>query len=158
MENLIKQLKNEGFEGFVTVNQLAQNLNQVGKDGGIYLVLYTNDNAPEFLEIGTGGHFKRKDPNVSLEELAKNWIKGEHIVYIGKADQLNRRLKELLKFGQGEDVAHWGGRFIWQIKEAQNLVICWKYTVNKPEKVEKEMIQAFKSEHNGERPFANLKD
>ena len=156
MQKLIEQLRGEGFEGFVTVSQLTNNPDMVRADGGVYLVLYGGDEMPEFREVGTGGHFKDKDPNVAIEDLKLNWVAGERILYIGKAESLRRRLRQYMKFGNGEDVGHWGGRLIWQIADAQNLTVCWKHTDENPREVEKRMIAEFKNGHNGLRPFANL--
>ena len=73
--------------------------------GGVYVFLRPSDDAPEFLEEGTGGFFKRsapKDPNVSLQELSANWVDGTSIVYIGKATSLKTRLSAYLRFGEGK--------------------------------------------------------
>lgn len=63
------------------------------------------------VNICTGGFFKGKNPNVSIQELNSNWIDGEHIVYIGKATELCRRLRQYMSFGQGKNIGHWGGRY-----------------------------------------------
>lgn len=65
-----------------------------------------------------------------------------------------------MQFGQGEPIGHWGGRLIWQLKDAKDLIVCWKVLGKdeEPREVEKEMIQAFKKGHDGKRPFANLQD
>jgi hypothetical protein len=55
-------------------------------------------------------------------------------------------------------IGHWGGRYIWQLSNSDNLIICWKPTKQDARDVESEMIEQFKREHNGCRPFANLKD
>ena len=84
---------------------------------------------PEFLSRGTGGFFKGKDPNVSITELGTNWVKNTCVVYIGKAGTtLRKRLNQYLKFGNGQNIGHWGGRYIWQIKNSGNLLLCWKPT------------------------------
>ena len=86
------------------------------------------------------------------------------IVYIGKAGgmtskvTLQSRLIQYLKFGMGKNIGHWGGRYIWQLANTDELVICWKPTDEEPRKVETEMIAQFKAEHQGQRPFANLTD
>lgn len=62
-------------------------------------------------------------------------------------------------FGQGKPVSHWGGRLIWQLEDAKDLIVCWKVLEKEePRNVEKEMIQEFKEQHKGKRPFANLQD
>jgi len=52
---------------------------------GVYCILCCNNQKCEFLKPGCGGHFKNKDPNVSLSELQANWIENTDVVYIGKA-------------------------------------------------------------------------
>ena len=119
------------------------------------------DSEPEFLEQGTGGFFKKKeprDPNVSIAELRDNWVPDEAIIYIGKATSLKSRLGSYLRFGEGKFATHWGGRYIWQLKDSRELLVCWKETDENPRVVEEEMIAQFKKEHDGKRPFANLQD
>lgn len=163
--NLIEQLKEDGFEGFVPVHSLRESLRAVPKVMGVYVVLRTNDKLPEFFETGTGGAFKGKNPNESIDKLNEAYIMGTPLLYIGKAGDpgskatLYKRLKQYMEFGQGKAVGHWGGRYIWQLKDADDLVFAWKpLPFGHPSKVESEMIAAFKILHGGKRPFANLKD
>ena len=126
-----------------------------------YIILRLKDSEPEFLEQGTGGFFKKKEPrnpNVSIAELRDNWVPNEAIMYIGKATSLKSRLGSYLRFGEGKFATHWGGRYIWQLKDSRELLVCWKETDENPRVVEEEMIAQFKKEHGGKRPFANLQD
>ena len=157
----IDLLKNDGFQGFVTINELCKNINIVPTYGGVYVVLRTKENKPVFLEKGTGGFFKGKDPNVAISDLEDKWIEGTNIIYIGKANGskkrgLRKRLYEYMCFGQGEDVGHYGGRYIWQLEDASDLVVCWKQVDSDTEQVEKQMILTFEEEY-GKYPFANLR-
>lgn len=73
---------------------------------------------------------------------------------------LRSRIKELLDFGQGKSVGHYGGRLIWQLKDAENLFICWKEFSEKnddPKKIKQARINQFKKIHDGKLPFANLR-
>lgn len=145
------------FDGHKTVATLANNSHLIPDVPGVYLVLFKGENQ-EFLTHGTGGYFKGKDPNVSIQELENNWVSGTEIVYIGKATSLKKRLGQLIKFGNGQAIGHWGGRLLWQLKGSSELVICWLPTPNQvPENVESELIAEFKSIH-GKRPFTNLRD
>lgn len=166
----VTQLKHFGFEGFVTIADLRVN-NSAPLQKGVYVVLRINADNPKFLEESTGGHFKGKNPNVSTDELSANWIPESSVLYIGKAGgknkkngketkaNLNSRIEQLLRFGQGELVGHWGGRYLWQLADAESLLVCWKtLDVEEPSDVETSMIEAFKQQYNGRRPFANLKD
>ncbi len=158
--NTIDDLKAAGFEGFIPVAQLQTDSTAIPRTAGVYMVVYTEGNMPEFLSRGTGGFFKGKDPNVSITELGTNWVKNTCVVYIGKAGTtLRKRLNQYLKFGNGQNIGHWGGRYIWHIKNSGNLLLCWTPTLDEdPEAIETALIARFKEQHRGHRPFANLKD
>jgi hypothetical protein len=157
-------LRQNGFEGFVSIASLKANPYQIPQKQGVYVVLFPFDKEPDFLQTGTGGFFKDKNPNVSISELESKWVSGTDIIYIGKAGgssskaTLQSRLIQYLKFGMGMKIGHWGGRYIWQLANSDSLLVCWKPTKQDARDVESEMIEQFKREHNGCRPFANLKD
>jgi hypothetical protein len=166
----IHSLKTEGFVEFRKVSDLFLNCSYVPNERGNYLVLYLNGNRPEFVPKGVGGFFKGKNPNVSIAELLSSWVDGTIVIYIGQAggvragkwssQTLNDRISTYMKFGQGKDVGHFGGRYIWQIRDYRDLVLCWRPWPNKirnPKQVEGELIPEFRSVY-GKRPFANLQD
>lgn len=160
-----EQLQNEGFDGFVSINELMNNTGLAPKQKGVYVILNNTKNVPTFLPEGTGGYFKGKNPNVPVAKLQRQWIEDEAVVYIGKAGgkdngaTLQSRLKQYMDFGQGKPVGHRGGRLIWQLAEIKDFLVCWKIlSAEEPEDVERQMIQDFKKEHDGRRPFANLRD
>lgn len=151
-------LKKAGFRGFNTVSEMQDGLwHRLPDYPGVYIIFRYDATAPEFLEIGSGGFFKGKDPNVSKAELQANWVPGAHVVYIGKATSLKKRLGQYMRFGDGKSVGHWGGRYIWQLADAEDLIVCHKLTEEDPRAVEADLIQDFISQY-GQRPFANLKD
>ena len=101
--------------------------------------------------------------------LSKKWVDGAIVIYIGQAggkilgrwpDQtLKDRISMYMNFGKGHPVAKRGGRYIWQIKNYKNLIICWKPLPNKkedPRQVEKQLICNFESVYKT-LPFANLR-
>lgn len=154
-----------GFTGFTTISELVANIDVVPQLPGVYVVMRNNANQPEFLTQGTGGFFKEKNPNVSIDELKRNWVDDTSVLYIGKAGSLKgsatlrSRLRQYMQFGQGKAVGHYGGQYIWQLQDAKDLVVCWKVTLDdEPRVVEKQMIEEFKAAHGGKRPFANLVD
>lgn len=119
----IEQLKEAVFKGFVPVSVL-KTTGIYSKDmaadmeldkAGVYMVVRDTTGAPSFREIGTGGYFKGKNPNVPIRELENEWVVGETVIYIGKAGgpnsnaTLRKRLKQYIRFGSGESVGHWGG-------------------------------------------------
>jgi len=162
--NNLQELRNEGFSGFKTVSKLFSDSSMIPDLKGVYLVLYLNKEPVQFVSIGTGGHFKGQNPNVPVSYLNEKWINSTIVVYIGKAGKeggsatLKTRLKQYLRFGQGKNIGHWGGRLIWQIEKHEELVICWKSSINEdPRSYESGLIQQFVHRYN-KRPFANLSD
>ena len=156
-QELKQVLERNGFEGFKTIEKLTNN-NDAPFQKGVYMILRDSESEPIFIGCGTGGYYKGKNPNVSISKLSQNWVENSPILYIGEtADTLNKRLSDCMCFGQGEPVRHWGGRFIWQLKDAQKLVVCWKILKDKNPKDEKYyLLKAFKDIYK-KLPFANCK-
>lgn len=168
MNQVIEDLKADGFSGFVSVADLRKSYSAIPEEMGVYVVLRLSEDEPQFVEKGTGGFFKGKDPNVPISELQEKWLENCPILYIGKAGgpdsgaTLRERIKQYIKFGQGKDIGHQGGRYIWQLADAADLIFAWKPLYDcVPREVEKQMIADFKQTHGGDehkRPFANLQD
>ena len=161
IENL-DSIKKSGFNGFKKIAELKLNASPIPKIKGVYLVIRPDNSKVEFVENGTGGFFKDKNPNVAISELKNSWIEEAQIVYIGKAGgsesdaTLNSRLKQYLNFGQAKKVGHWGGRYIWQIKNIDDYIICWKELPDEePRSVEIKLMELFRQKYNN-LPFANL--
>lgn len=157
----LEAIKREGFSGFFTIKNLRSNYDLIPNHMGVYMII-CEEVEPEFLEVGSGGFFKGKNPNVPVAELTKNWVNDTIVVYIGKAGgtgvdaTLNSRIKQYLKFGEGKNIGHYGGRLIWQLANSENLIICWKeISGEEPRGVEKELMSSFYSVYN-QLPFANL--
>jgi len=164
----VDSLRSEGFEGFRSVKELILSCSDVPTMKGNYLVLYLGVDPPHFLSKGVGGFFKRKDPNVDISQLVASWVNGAIVIYIGQVGGvigykrplriLKNRISEYLKFGQGKPVGHYGGRYIWQIQEHQDLVLCWRPCINDkedPKMIESDLLGEFKAIY-GKSPFANL--
>lgn len=158
----LDELKQNGFDGFKTVSGIIKNnYTDIPKERGIYILLYNQD-APEFVEVGTGGHFKSQNPNVPIEVLKESWVDDASIIYIGKAGAenssatLHSRLKQYFRFGQGAPVGHRGGRYVWQLKNCYDILVCWKELPSgNPREEEATLIKEFEK-HYGNKPFANL--
>lgn len=162
--NNIQSIKDHGFVGFKTMKELFSDTSSIPAVKGVYLVLNLEEKSPDFLPSGTGGFFKAKNPNVSIQELKNNWVDKSLVIYIGKAGSdgssanLKSRLKQYFGFGQGRNIGHYGGRLIWQLALSENLVVCWKsLPKDDPRATEGEYIKEFKNQF-GTRPFANLVD
>jgi len=160
-----ESIRGIGFKGFHTVSLLREKKDLIPDSQGIYIVMRRLKDSPVFLDISTGGHFKGKDPTVSIDRLSENWVSEATVLYIGKAGSprgkstLQSRLAQYLAFGTGSRAAHWGGRFIWQIQDAQDLIICWLLTPEKvPRDIERKFLAMFRDAHIGRRPFANLQN
>ena len=155
-------LARDGFLGFSTVKRLRlTRCAEVPAQQGVYVVLRRGFVAPRFLERGSGGVFKGKDPNVAVSVLQLAWVPTAIVLYIGKAGggklkaHLKERIDSLVQFGSGASAAHWGGRYLWQLSDAEDLVVCWKPTPGSdPRLVEKAMISDFEVTY-GRRPYAN---
>jgi hypothetical protein len=153
--NDIDEIKKAGFIGFKKMSELFLDSSMLPDNNGVYLVLNIDNRPGEFLTVGSGGHFKGKDPNISLADLKSNWVDNTKVVYIGKATSLRSRLRQYFSFGQGKNIGHYGGRLIWQIRYSKDLIVCWKSLTTDPREFEADLIQQFVKTY-GCRPFANL--
>ncbi len=148
-------LAKRGFTGFVLFAELSSA--DVPTMPGVYVVLRPTSAAPAFVEISPAGWFKSKDPSVPVDELQRAWVPGAGVVYLGKANDLRRRLGEYRRHGAGRRVGHWGGRCIWQLADTDLLLVAWQPTPgHDPEDVESRLIAEFATVY-GQRPFANRK-
>lgn len=153
MDFTVSALKGAGFEGWVAFDTLRAAACPTA--GGVYVVVQDLETPPIFAATSCGGWFKGKDPSVPREALAANWVEGATVVYIGKADNLKRRLTQYADFGAGKPVGHWGGRLIWQLSHCRDLRVAWRETPGHvPVEVEAELLAQFQSVH-GKPPFAN---
>jgi hypothetical protein len=154
-----------GFEGFKTVRELMMSCRDIPKAMGVYVVLREKNERPKILEKRPFDCLEEKYPSYSKTELEKEWVEGTQIVYIGKAGGfgqktgLHKRLSTYIRFGKGKKAAHGGGRSIWQLSDALDLVVCWRILSDEePCCIESDMIANFCKKHDGKRPFANRRD
>lgn len=159
----VDAMRRSEFEGFKSMVCLQKSeCCEVPAVPGVYLVLRSNIEHPSFLQSSTGGHFKGKDPTVEIEALKSKWVRDVPVLYIGKAGSiggvatLRSRLRQYMQFGKGTPIGHWGGRYIWQLQDSPDLLICWKPTNKEiPREVEKGLIREFRAVYK-RLPFANI--
>lgn len=151
-------LESQGFQGFASVAEMRDSeLRAAPTLPGVYAVLRHAADRPRFLVRNPAGHFKGDDPTAPRAVLASLWNSASQVVYLGATTRpLRTRLKELVAFGSGQPVGHWGGRVMWQIANAMELLIAWRTTSRTPSDLKSELLR----EH--ERlvhrvPFANLR-
>jgi hypothetical protein len=155
-----RSLEAHGFTGFVTFDDLRESwLDYVPKTGGVYAVLRVSEQPPAYLTSNPGGRFKERDPSVVVAVLEAKWVASCSVVYVGKGDNLQRRLMQYARFGAGEPVGHWGGRYIWQLEDSAELLVAWKRCVEgqTAAELEREIIGQFKEPYDC-LPFANISD
>ena len=153
MEFTRPSLEAAGYDGWIPFSAIRASA--CSTSGGVYIITHGGGTPVTFSDKSCGGWFKGKDPTVSYEALLANWVEDVEVVYIGKADQLKRRLTQFADFGAGKPVGHWGGRLIWQLPNIDALRVAWKETPDQiPIKVEAELIARFRHVY-GKPPFAN---
>jgi hypothetical protein len=163
MDWSVPGLRAIGFTGFVPFPEVAD---LVGAGPGVYVVVRPVSSTPIFTAASAGSHIKGADSSYPLEAVRANWIDGETLVYIGKADVrkstrngLAKRLDEYRRFGLGESARHGGGRLIWQLEDHGQLLIGWRGVPNdtRADRVEDDLLLDFMADHAGRMPFANIR-
>lgn len=150
-------LERLGFEGFVRFQDLPDA--DVPTAVGVYAVLRVGSDQPvAFLPTSPAGAISGRDPSVSLDAVAEAWVTGVEVVYFGKASGtrgLQRRLDAYRRHGTGRSARHWGGRYVWQLADAGQLLVAWKRTPDEhSDVVEARLIREFVTATE-RRPFAN---
>lgn len=153
------------LDGFVSVQDLWDSeLEVVPREAGVYLVVTPSVGEPGFLRGSPAGRVKGRDPTEPIARLRDNWVPAARVLYVGKAGvastgrpTLRTRIRQYIRFGRGHRSCHWGGRFIWQLRDAAELLFCWRITPGElPRDVERDLIASFEAEF-GKLPYANLK-
>ena len=126
-----QELLELGFAGFKTVLELMNSCKDIPKEMGVYVVLREKNEKPVILDERPFDCQEDKYPSYAKSELEAKWLDG----------------------------THGGGRSIWQLADAKELIVCWRVlSEEEPRFIEERMISEFREAHNGMRPFANRKD
>ena len=139
-----------GFEGFVPLVRMA--MKDVTPEKGVYVVLRASADAPYSLS-----NCSPLRP-YALQDLEERWILGSAIVYIGKAGTPTSKggLKSRLSPFSRKGRSHSGGRSIWHLDDADELLVCWAKTPEfNPRHVEEDYLDEFARVHLRQ-PFANV--
>ena len=148
-------LAGAGYQGFVAIAELrGTGFSAVPEEPGTYCVLLPAGMQVRFLARNPGGRFKDRDPTLSQAELQAEWVEGASVLYIGTSSNLRRRIRQFLAFGAGRRVGHWGGRLIWQIAGAEQLLLAWA-TSAEHQGAEDRLLADFETAF-GRLPLANL--
>jgi hypothetical protein len=148
----------EGFSGFVRVSDLRDGaVKRIPNEPGVYVVLREHAHPPEFLTSSLGGHFKGKNPTVAVAILRERWIDDESLLYVGQSKNLKDRVNGLIRFGSGRPVGHWGGRYLWQLSDCEEMLVAWAITETQEgaKSMERAILSAF-YERFGHLPYANI--
>jgi hypothetical protein len=156
-------LEGQSFVGFVRLG--GPDAGRPPAAAGVYVVYRPAIARPVFLAVSGAGHFKDRDPSKSTSVLEGARVAGAQVVYIGKAalrkggiGGLRIRIGEYRRFGAGEPIGHWGGRYVWQLADCADLLVAWRVTANTedPRAAESALIKHFVARY-GVLPFANLR-
>jgi len=147
-------LEAEGFGGFITVASLQESTAAIPGVPGVYVVCAPAPGPGRFLAASEGGWFKRKDPTVPVSTLKDRWHPTTTGLYIGKAASLRSRIGQLVRFGGGAPVGHWGGRYLWQVERSSDFLVAWR-EADEPRAAEVLLLAEF-TERFGAQPFANI--
>ena len=104
---------------FYTLKDLLSRLDRpraywkdIPKEPGIYVVIWTIKESPVFTsEIGNAIHTQPADPaelNTKWKRITKRLL--TNIIYIGKGNNLRKRIGDLSRFGMGKADNHRGRR------------------------------------------------
>jgi hypothetical protein len=145
-------LESAGFVGFKPFSELPGS--PPPTTPGVYVVLRANSIEPTFLSLSRIRRRAGKDLSYPVAELQARWLADSEVLYNGKANAKRGLRSRLRQYGSLAP-NHSGGRSIWQLADADQLLVAWKETSDAdPASFETAYLRAFKAGH-GNLPFAN---
>lgn len=125
-------LKAAGFQGFQSLEGTE------GPEGpGVYALLRE-----------PGGPVEFQDPS-----LTKRWVPDAEVLYIGQAEWLNERIRDLASSGSTQNGS---AAALWDLADASRLTVAWLETKDAPS-LRNEMLKSFTEQHQGRPPFGNVR-
>ena len=127
---------------------------EVPEAHGIYQVLVPDGMKIAFRSAARNVHAPWYPVEVLEEKFSK--CQNQTLIYIGKASGkkgLRQRVKQYMKYGWNESVNHKGGRAIWQIANADKLLLQFECCEDADE-AEHRLLREYKQK-NGGYPLAN---
>ena len=160
IEKMISELENEA-EDFrwsdpITFKELYETgCSFVPEKPGVYRITWPGHNsiALRISLINTSASAY----DIGLLQKKYESCKNRKLLYIGKAGGkrgLKQRLRQYVLYGYNESKIHKGGRAVWQIEDAQNLLVEYA-CVDNSEEAEKYLLKQYKHQNNGVLPLAN---
>ena len=87
-----------------------------------------------------------------FELLTDAWLPEAALLFVGGGANIRQRLRLFLDFGGGKAVAHWTGRALWQLSDAEDLIVGWR--LGNPKADLAGLVADFSAKH-GTPPWAN---
>lgn len=130
---------------------------------GVYAIVRESMARPIFTEED---HSKPRATIRTAVEAAERWVPDVQLLYFGKGplrnstshkrDGLAQRIYEFQQHGYAGGANHYGGKLIWQISSADQLLVAWKTLPDRTsDSVESGLILGF-NETLGMQPYANV--
>lgn len=154
-----------GYVGFEPLLSLRHD--HVPDQPGTYMVMRLKTMPPTILEARRADPPRVRGKVYSAAELRDRWrqrgISGP-VLYIGKADNsLRTRLRLFKGSGLGTKSNHEGGKSLWWLADAEDLIVAWRpldvdqrHGFKPAERHEDELLLAFMRDHGGDMPWANV--
>ena len=166
MKYSIEDLREYGFVGFVPLKDWDESrvVGVTQSEGeGVYVVVRDATDVPIFLDEH---HRKPRPKRWSAAAAADRWVPGVQVLYFGKGPLrsstakrrkgLACRVGELQRHGYRGGANHYGGKLLWQIDDADALLIAWKpLAEGESAAIESGRIRGF-DRIMGRQPFANV--
>jgi hypothetical protein len=150
-----REILNAGMRGLFTIPQLRDGQVSTAPEApGLYTVWTTADVPPRFARRSSAGHYQGREPTIPAEELQARWVPNSALLYAGKAANLRTRVRLMVDFAEGKPVAHWDGRALWQLSDADELLVAWA-TFADPALALAALLGRFSEANAGALPFAN---